>query len=122
MFQNVPIDELEINDAICVLEALSGPIEYENKVYFSYSSIEKAAVLSQRYIHDRYLPEKALEIMEQSAIKVRQEKGEAKLVTADDVAGVVSVITKIPLTEVTTKEKKIIEKSHSWRMIGKMKL
>lgn len=103
-FQMVRVEELEMNDAICVLEAKSGPIEYQNQVYFSYAAIEKAAVFSTRYIHDRYLPEKALEIMEQVAVKVKKERGERQVVSAEDVAEVVSNITKIPVTQVTEKE------------------
>jgi len=103
-FQKINVDELELNDAICVLELKSGPIEYENKIYFSYGAIEMAAILSNKYIHDRYLPEKALEILEQTAIKVKQEKGENKVVKAEDIAEVVSALTKIPLNQVTQKE------------------
>lgn len=103
-FQKLSVEELALNDAIQVLEAKSGPIEYQNKVYFSYAAIEKAAALSSRYIHDRYLPEKAIEIMEQAAIQVRQEKGENKVVSGEDVADVISKLTKIPLTQVTQKE------------------
>ncbi len=103
-FQKIKIEELELNDAIQVLEAKSGPIEYQNQIYFSYSAIEKSAVLSARYIHDRYLPEKAIEILEQSAIKVSKEKGKNMVVSGEDVAEVISALTKIPLTQVTQKE------------------
>jgi len=102
--QIVRIEELEINDAIQVMEAKSGPIEYQNQVYFSYEAIEKSALLSSRYIHDRYLPDKALEIMEQAAIKVRNTRGEKQLITGNDVAEIVSNITKIPMTSVTEQE------------------
>ena len=103
-FQTVKVEELELNDAIQVLEAKSGPMEYQNHVYFSYAAIEKAAILSSRYIHDRYLPEKAIEILEQSAIKVKKERGENKVVGGEDVAAVISNLTSIPLTQVTQKE------------------
>lgn len=103
-FQPVKIEELELNDAICVLEAKSGPIEYQNKVYFSYGAIEQAAVLSAKYIHERYLPQKAIGILEQAGIKVKQERGENKIVLAEDVAEIISGMTKIPLTAITEKE------------------
>lgn len=103
-FQVIKVEELDLNDAILVLEAKSGPIEYQNQVYFSYAAIEKAVVLSTRYIHDRYLPEKALEIIEQSAIKVKKERGENKVVTGEDVAEILSSVTNIPLTKITEKE------------------
>ncbi|MBU1131804.1 ATP-dependent Clp protease ATP-binding subunit [Patescibacteria group bacterium] len=120
-FQLIKVEELDLNNAICVLEAKSGPIEYQNKVYFSYDAIEKAAVLSSRYIHDRYLPEKAIEILEQTAIKVSNEKGKNTVVNADDIASVIASMTKIPVAKVTEKESRKLldleEKIHE-RMIG----
>jgi ATP-dependent Clp protease ATP-binding subunit ClpC len=120
-FQPVKVEEMEMNDAICVLEAKSGPIEYENEVFFSYDAIEKTALLSSRYIHDRYLPEKGIEILEQSAIKVRDERGKKKIVTGEDVAAVISAMTSIPVTKVTENESQKLlnmeEKIHE-RMVG----
>ena len=120
-FQILNVAELELNEAIQVMEAKSGPIEYQNQVYFSYLSIEKAAVLSSRYIQDRYLPDKALEIMEQVAIKVKKTRGEKQVITGEDVAAVISEITKIPVTQVTEKEtEKLLnleERIHE-RMVG----
>ncbi|HMB25890.1 MAG TPA: ATP-dependent Clp protease ATP-binding subunit, partial [Patescibacteria group bacterium] len=104
VFQNIKVDELEINQAIQVLEAKSGPIEYQNSLYFSYDAIEQAALLSARYIHDRYLPDKAIEILEQVAVKVKKTRGEKSLIKGEDVAEVISEMTGIPLTKVTEKE------------------
>ncbi|MFH0779766.1 MAG: AAA family ATPase [Parcubacteria group bacterium] len=103
-FQPIKVEELELNDAICVLEVKSGPIEYQNQIYFSYDAIEKAAILSNRYIHDRYLPEKAIEIMERTAIKVKKENPDKKIISGEDVAAMVSEMTKIPVASVTEKE------------------
>ncbi|HUT22204.1 MAG TPA: ATP-dependent Clp protease ATP-binding subunit [Candidatus Bipolaricaulota bacterium] len=103
-FQNIKVEEPEINEAIQVLEAKSGPIEYANKVFFSYDSLDKAVVLSSRYLHDKYLPQKALEIIEQVGIAVRKERGENQIVTGDDVAKFISEKTSIPVSKITQKE------------------
>ncbi|MBT4722355.1 AAA domain-containing protein [Candidatus Falkowbacteria bacterium] len=104
VFQRVDVKELEVNDAILVLEAKSGPIEYQNQVYFSYNAIEKAVTLSSQYIHDRMLPEKGLAIIEQAAIMVKKEKGENKVVTGEDVATIVSNISNVPVNKLSEKE------------------
>jgi len=104
VFQVIKINELESNDAILVLEAKSGPIEYRNKVYFSYSAIDTAVDLSDRYIHDKYLPEKGIDILEQAAIKVAKERGVKKIVGDQDVAEIISNMTGIPATKVTQDE------------------
>jgi ATP-dependent Clp protease ATP-binding subunit ClpC len=103
-FKVVKVDELDLNNAIQVLEVKSGSIEYKNNVFFSYDSIEKAAELSQKYIHERYLPDKALDIMEDVAAKVRQEKGDRAVITGEDVAKVISEKTGVQATKVTEKE------------------
>jgi ATP-dependent Clp protease ATP-binding subunit ClpC len=104
VFQVIKVKELELNDAIIVLEAKSGPIEYQNQIYFSYSAIEQAAVLSTKYIHDRMLPEKGLEIIEQAAIMVKKERGEKQVVTGEDCATIISKITNIPLNTLSESE------------------
>ncbi len=104
VFQPIKVKELELNDAIQVLEAKSGPIEYKNNVYFSYDSIEKAAVLSDKYLHDQYLPEKALTILENVAVKVSKEKGPRSVITAEDVAVLIAEQTGIQVRKVTESE------------------
>ncbi|MCK4745014.1 AAA family ATPase [Candidatus Parcubacteria bacterium] len=102
--QKINISEPELNQAIQILEAKTGRIEYQNKVYFSYGAIEQAVKLSDRYIHDRFLPEKAIKIIEQSAVFTQKKKGYKAVVLGEDVAELVSQKVKIPLTKITEKE------------------
>ncbi|MFH1171140.1 MAG: ATP-dependent Clp protease ATP-binding subunit [bacterium] len=103
-FATVPIEEVDTNAAIKILEAKSGGVEYERKVFFSYGAIEKIVTLSQRYLHDRYLPEKAIGIMEETAVAVHKIRGNHSIVLAEDVARVVAEKTNIAVTEVTEDE------------------
>lgn len=102
--QKISINEPELNQAIQILEAKTGRIEYQNKVYFSYGAIEQAVKLSNRYIHDRFLPEKAIKVIEQAAVFTRKKKGHKSVVLAEDVAELISQKVKIPLTKITEKE------------------
>jgi len=104
VFQKVLIEEPEINEAIRILEAKAGPIEYKNKVFFSYDALEKAVTLSQRYIHDRYLPEKAISLLKEVAVYVRKTKGTNSPVTGEDVAKIISERTNVEVTKITEKE------------------
>lgn len=119
--KKIIIEEPEGDQAIQIVESKIGAIEAHNKVYFSYGSIEKAINLSKRYIHDSYLPEKAINILNMSAINAGQIKGEVARITENDIARVVSEITKIPLTKITVSEGKELlhleEKMHE-RMVG----
>src|SRR3989338_8960421 len=66
----VNIDEMGRDDAIRVLMAKSGSIEFQNKAFFSFAAIEKAVTLSARYLHERSLPDKALDVIRQDAAVV----------------------------------------------------
>lgn len=119
--ERVRVDEIDENTAIQVLEAKSGSIEYAQHVYFSYDALEKAVKLSARYIHEKFLPEKAIEIAKEAATSVRAKRGEQQIITGDDVALIVSEKTQIPVTEVTAGEAekllKLEERLHE-RVIG----
>ncbi|MFA5070694.1 MAG: ATP-dependent Clp protease ATP-binding subunit [Patescibacteria group bacterium] len=104
VFQKVTILEPETNEAIRILEAKAGGIEYKNRVYFSYEALEKAVTLSQRYIHDRYLPEKAISLLQEVAVYVRKAKGRDAAVTGEDVALIISQRAKVKVTKITEKE------------------
>lgn len=104
VFHQVEISEVDHDGAIRILEVKAGPIEYKNQVYFSYGSLEKAVELSDRFIHDKHLPAKAIGIMEEAAVYVRKKRGKKQIITAEDAAEIISQITKIPATEVTEAE------------------
>ncbi len=104
VLQKVEVKEPEINEAIQILEAKAGGVEYQNKIIFSYSALEKAVTLSDRYLHERFLPEKAIEILREAAHYTRSKKGEDAVALGEDVAEVVAQKTKIPVTAVTEGE------------------
>ncbi len=103
-YSRVVIEEVDTNAAIQVLEAQSGMVEYEYHVYFSYGAIEKIVTLAKRYLHDRYLPEKAIMLMQEVAVDVHKSRGAHAVVNAEDVAKVVSEKTNIAVTAVTEEE------------------
>lgn len=104
VLQKVVVEEPEINEAIQILEAKAGGIEYQNQVVFSYGALEKTVTLSDRYLHERYLPEKAIEILREVAHAVRTKSGDGAIVRGEDAAEVIAQKTKIPVTAVTEGE------------------
>lgn len=100
----VNIDEIDRDGAIRVLMAKSGGIEYQNKTFFSFAAILKAVTLSGRYLHDRALPEKALDVIREASVLARKSRGERTFVTADDVAAIVHDKSRIPVEAVSADE------------------
>ncbi len=104
ILHKVNVDEMDETQTIHVLEAKSGYIEYQQKVFFSYESIAAIVRLAKRYVYEKFFPEKAIQLMEEVASYVRRTKGVKNIVTAEDVAQVISARVKVPVTKVTQKE------------------
>jgi len=102
--QRVNIEEPDKNATIQILQAHTALIEGREKVYFSYSALDRVVDLSIRYLHERFLPEKAISLLKEVAIAVKSERGERTVVQAEDVAKLVAEKTKIPVTKITEKE------------------
>lgn len=103
-FESVMIDEVDADGAILILEGRSGSIEYKQKVFFTYGALVKAVELSNRYMHEQYLPEKALHLLQEVAAYVGSTKGKDSFVSAEDVAVIVSQRANVPVTQVTEEE------------------
>ncbi len=70
-FAPVYVDEPSVDDTIEMLRGLRDRYEAHHKVHFSDEAIVAAARLSSRYVTDRYLPDKAIDLMDESAAKLR---------------------------------------------------
>lgn len=92
------------NLAIQIIESKIGILESKYHVFFSYNAISQAVDLSSRYMHEKFLPVKAIEILELAASKLAAQKSDNKIVNKEMIAEVISDITHIPLTAVTDAE------------------
>lgn len=72
-FQKVLIDEPSVEDAISILRGLKERYETHHKVRIKDEAIIAAVELSHRYISDRFLPDKAIDLIDESAAKLRLE-------------------------------------------------
>ena len=72
-FQKVLIDEPNTEDAISILRGIKEKYENHHKVQIKDSAIIAAVELSQRYISDRFLPDKAIDLIDEAASKLRME-------------------------------------------------
>ncbi|MCA6437037.1 MAG: ATP-dependent chaperone ClpB [Bacteroidetes bacterium] len=72
-FQKVMVDEPEADDAISILRGIKEKYETHHKVRIKDEAIIAAVELSQRYINDRFLPDKAIDLMDEAASKLRMQ-------------------------------------------------
>jgi len=118
---SVRVEEPDVNQTIQILESKVGYMENKYNVYFSYAALEETVKMTSRYIHDKFLPVKAIEIMESVALGKSKNKKETAVIAKDDIAKAISKATDIPVDKVGEKESKVLlnleEKIHG-RMIG----
>ncbi len=121
VLQKVPINEPVDDEIIRILEAKALQFEAEQGIYFSYQSLVAAVKMSSQYLHDEYLPAKAIKLLEEAMFLAKTHRGGKTIVGADDVAAVVADLTNIPVTKVTMEESKkllTLEQTMHERIIG----
>ena len=101
-FQPVQVREPDQRQALEMLRSLKPALERHHRVSFSEASMEAACALSVRYINDRFLPDKAIDLLDEAGAAVRVQGGQS--VTEADVARVLSVWTGIPATGLSETE------------------
>lgn len=74
-FQTVVVEEPTEEEAISILKGLRGQYESHHHVTITDEAVEAAVRLSARYINDRFLPDKAIDLMDEAAAKVRLHVG-----------------------------------------------
>lgn len=75
-FQQVLIEEPNIDDSIGILEGIKKYYEEYHKVKISSDVIKQAVIMSEKYIHDRFLPDKAIDILDEACSRINLENKE----------------------------------------------
>ena len=110
-FQPVKIAEPSRSDSLKMLGAVRQSLEKHHGVKISDAALTAAVDLSARYINDRFLPDKAIDLADEAAAHIRVSGG--GLVTAEDIAGVVSLWTGIPVANLSADETKRLRNMES---------
>jgi len=103
----IGIKEPEINEAIQILESKVAFLENKYDVYIVYSALEQSVQMADKYLHDKFLPLKAINLLEKAAAisaQAAKNNPEACFCSKDEVALVVSETTGIPAAKVTANE------------------
>ena len=121
-FQKIVVERTDIAHSISILDRAKINYEKYHNVIYTDEAIEACVRMSERYITDRCLPDKAIDVMDETGSMVRlQNPGKTIHVSAEDVAAMISKMTGIPSGQIAenegTKLMKMSEKLRS-RIIG----
>ena len=105
-FQKIDIDEPSQNDAVKILEGLKSHYENFHNVKFNIECFETAVTLSKKYISDRKLPDKAIDVIDEAAASIKiNDKRKDKLISKSDIESVIAKMAKIPEKTISSTDK-----------------
>jgi ATP-dependent Clp protease ATP-binding subunit ClpA len=109
-FQKIDVLEPSIEDAVKILKGLKPYYEEHHKVTYAEDAIRGAVELSARYIGDRKLPDKAIDVIDEAgaAQMLLPEDKRKKIITLKDVEATVSKIARIPPKTVTKDDREVL--------------
>ncbi|MDC3958427.1 ATP-dependent Clp protease ATP-binding subunit ClpA [Polyangium jinanense] len=104
-FQRIEINEPSVDETRQILEGLRKHYEEFHKVKFTDAALEAAAKLSDRYLRDRRLPDKAIDLLDEAGAAARLAHGEDYTVDVPDIEIVVAKMAQIPPRQVSTSDR-----------------
>lgn len=104
-FQPLEVKEPTVDETIEILATIMPRYEEFHGVEYTSNALISAAKLSDRYVSDRFLPDKAIDLLDEAGSMVKMNEGENFFVTEDAVTAVISEMSGIPLGRLDTGEK-----------------
>ncbi len=110
-FQKVDVNEPSLEDTVKILRGLKPYYEKHHKVRYTAEAIRTAVELSDRYIGDRKLPDKAIDVVDEAgaAQMLRPKSRRKKVISVKDVEAVVAKIARIPPRNVSADDKAVLK-------------
>ncbi|HVF36772.1 MAG TPA: ATP-dependent Clp protease ATP-binding subunit ClpA, partial [Sphingomicrobium sp.] len=110
-FQKIDVNEPTVEDTIKIIAGLRSSFEQHHGVRYTTDAIKSAVELSARYIHDRKLPDKAIDVIDevgamQMLVPPSRRK---KTITVKEIEAVVATMARIPPKSVSTDDKRVLE-------------
>lgn len=110
-FQKIDIDEPSVDDTIKILHGLKKYYQSHHNVKYSAAALNSAVELSNRYITDRRLPDKAIDVIDEvGALQQIQPKSKRKInIGVSDIENVVAKLARIPSRQITSDDKSLLK-------------
>lgn len=111
-FQTIEVKETSVDETIDILEGLKDRFEEYHNVTYTKDSLVSAVALSNKYINDKFLPDKAIDIIDEAGafVSINNEKDEVKIVNEDTIEEIISKMCRIPKQSVECNEIESLKK------------
>ena len=105
-FQKIDVDEPDVDTTYRILKGLKSRFEEHHDLRYSDNALKAASELAGRYINDRYMPDKAIDVIDEAGAfqRLQPASKRKKLIQATDMEKVVAAIARIPPKHVSTSD------------------
>ncbi|MFZ1680516.1 MAG: ATP-dependent Clp protease ATP-binding subunit ClpA [Rhizobiaceae bacterium] len=109
-FQKIDVNEPSVDDAIAIMKGLKPYFEEFHKVRYTADAIKAAVELSARYINDRKLPDKAIDVVDETgaAQMLLPENRRKKTITVKEIEATIATMARIPPKSVSADDEKVL--------------
>lgn len=106
-FQQVEVNEPSVDETVAILRGLKSRYEQHHKVKYTAGALVSAAELSERYINDRHLPDKAIDVLDEAgaAQRLLPKSKKRKVIGKSEIESVVAKIARIPPQNISTNDR-----------------
>ncbi len=107
-FQKVDVPEPSVEETIEILKGLKSRMEKHHDVRYSQAAIENAAKLAKRHLGERFLPDSAIDVLDESgaAMRIKPEAKRRKQINVHDIEAMIASMARIPPQQVSASDKK----------------
>lgn len=106
-FQKIDVPEPSVRETIAILKGLKSRFEEHHGLRFTQGALKSAAELAEKYINDRFLPDKAIDVIDEAGAyqQLQPPSKRKKSVASSDIEAVVAKIARIPPKSVSSSDK-----------------
>ena len=104
-FQKISIEEPTIDQALKIIEGLKYKFEEYHEVSYSKEALKSAVELSNKYLQDSKLPDKAIDLIDEAGSRKKLNKKTGNVIRKSDIESLISSITNIPAVQLTATNK-----------------
>ncbi len=106
-FQKIDVPEPSVNETVAILRGLKSRFEDHHGVKYTAAALTTAAQLAARYINDRHLPDKAIDVIDEAgaAQRILPKSKQKRVITPKEIEDIIAKIARIPPKSVSSDDK-----------------
>ena len=110
-FQKIDVTEPSVDEAVKILQGLKANFEAHHEVRYTHQALRAAVELTDRYINDRHLPDKAIDVIDEAGARQRlmAPSKRKKTIGVGDIEHIISKIARIPPKTVSTSDRDVLK-------------